>query len=202
LKTVNELVKSVKFTSKNEIKSFSPELQLIGIGRSAAVFQLRDTNLALKVFYPLQLSTADIEAEIYKVLGDNPYFPKLHENGPGYILMDLLEGRTFYECLESGVEISTYHIEEVERALTFARNKGLNPSDIHLRNIIITVDGAIKLIDVARFRQTKQCKQWDDLKKAHQKVYSKKWFPKKIPSAIINGVAYLYKKQLLPINIL
>ena len=36
-----------------------------------------------------------------------------------------------------------------------ARQRGLNPSDIHLRNIFLTDRGEIKVIDVARFGQKK-----------------------------------------------
>ncbi|MDI5789968.1 hypothetical protein PO124_21010 [Bacillus licheniformis] len=44
---------------------------------------------------------------------------------------------------------------EVDRALNDARRKGLNPSDIHLRNLILTPSGTIKVIDVARFCRRK-----------------------------------------------
>ena len=78
--------------------------------------------------------------------------------------MEYIKGYTFYECLNKGIRIDDDMICEVDRALNDARRKGLNPSDIHLRNLILTPSGTIKVIDVARFLQTKECRQWDDLK--------------------------------------
>ncbi|MCD2523236.1 protein kinase family protein, partial [Bacillus licheniformis] len=86
---------------------------------------------------------------------------------------------------------------EVDRALNDARRKGLNPSDIHLRNLILTPSGTIKVIDVARFLQTKECRQWDDLKTAYQTLYKKSRFPQRLPKMWMELIAYLYKKSWL-----
>ncbi|BBP91193.1 hypothetical protein BsIDN1_48110 [Bacillus safensis] len=85
-------------------------------------------------------------------------------------------------------------IEQVDDALEEAREKGLNPSDIHLRNLILTKEGRIRVIDVARFTQTKACHQWDDLKTAYA-YYQKPFFPKKAPRLWLEVIAYLYKKR-------
>ena len=90
------------------------------------------------------------------------------------------------------------HITEVDYALSLASEMGLNPSDIHLRNIFITSNDEITIIDVARFRQKKDCRQWDNLKKAYYQVYNRRIFLKKIPAPILNIVAFLYKKGFIP----
>src|SRR5699024_2866521 len=87
---------------------------------------------------------------------------------------------------------------EVDCALSLASDMGLNPSDIHLRNIIITPNDDIKLIDVARYRQKKECRQWNDLKNAHHQFYRKYFFMRKIPAFLLNSVAFLYKKGFIP----
>lgn len=85
-------------------------------------------------------------------------------------------------------------IHEVDRALWLAQNLGLKPADVHLRNIIMTPSGKTKLIDVARFYQTTDCPQWEDLKAAYYRVYTKPVFPKKIPALFLNLIAIFYKQ--------
>jgi tRNA A-37 threonylcarbamoyl transferase component Bud32 len=88
----------------------------------------------------------------------------MYEYGSNYIVLDYVNGKTLYECLIEGIKIPEQAIIEVDNAIQLAKGKGLNPSDIHLKNIILTNAG-IKVIDVARFLQEKECKQWEDLKK-------------------------------------
>ncbi|WP_102264974.1 protein kinase family protein [Mesobacillus jeotgali] len=176
----------------------APSLKLIGEGRSAFAFRINGTNLVLKVFFPQFEKVAEEEAGIYKELAGNPFFPTLHEAGSNYLVMDYVRGMTLYQCLVNGMPIAAGYIDEVDHALKLVREKGLNPSDIHLRNIIITPEDEVKLIDVARFRQAKQCSQWEDLKSAFYKYYRHERFPKKMPEPAMNLIAYFYKKGLLP----
>lgn len=173
-------------------------LRLIGEGRSAFAFRISGTDLVLKVFFPPFERIAAEEAEIYKELKGNPFFPALYDSGCNYLVIDYVQGTTLFNCLVKGIPIASRHIKEVDDALQLAREKGLNPSDIHLRNIIVTPKGDVRLIDVARFRQTKKCSQWDDLKIAFYKFYKHKRFPKKVPEYAMNLVAFFYKKGLLP----
>ncbi|HAQ07294.1 MAG TPA: serine/threonine protein kinase, partial [Bacillus bacterium] len=138
------------------------------------------------------------EAEIYKELTDTPFFPHLYDSGSNYLVIDYVQGTTLFNCLIEGIPIENSHIKEVDDALQLARERGLNPSDIHLRNIIVTPEGSVRLIDVARFRQTKNCSQWGDLKAAFYKFYNHRLFPKKIPQKAMDLIAFFYKKGLLP----
>jgi predicted Ser/Thr protein kinase len=201
LKRYGDLAKSVVFTKKGSkvvLNGKDDDLLLIGVGRSAFAFRIRSTDHVLKVFFPPFEKIAAEEAEIYKALKGNPFFPALHESGNNYLVIDFVQGTTLFDCLVKGIPIASRHIKEVDDALQLAREKGLNPSDIHLRNIIVTPDGNVRLIDVARFRQTKKCSQWDDLKVAFYKFYKHKRFPKKVPEHAMNAIAYFYKKGLLP----
>ncbi|WP_257988300.1 protein kinase family protein [Bacillus sp. V33-4] len=197
MKSFSELAQSVKFSkqgSQTMLMRKDCDLEFIGAGRSAFVFKIRSTDKVLKVFFPPFTEVAKEEAEVYKALGETPFYPVLYDSGDNYIVIDFVQGNTLFSCLEKGIPITHRHIQKVDEALRFARKRGLNPSDIHLRNILITPAGGIKLIDVARFRQTKDCSQWDDLKNAFYAIYSHRIFPKKIPASLLNLIAFIYKK--------
>ncbi len=195
-----ELAESITFVDRNnkkEIFSNDPNLEFIGKGRSAIVYKIRGTNKVLKVFYPQFSHIAKEEGEIYQELQNISYFPTLYEIGENYIVIDYIEGNTLFECLLQGIQINPDIIGEVDYALSLAKQRGLNPSDIHLRNLILTSKNRIQVIDVARFRQTKDCTQWRDLKKSFYTFYQKPFFPKRIPERILNFIATLYKKKII-----
>jgi predicted Ser/Thr protein kinase len=201
LKSFSELADSVKYSVKGSrvlLNDKDQSLETIGMGRSAFAFKIKSTDKVIKVFFPQYVHIAREEAEIYNILQGVPYYPALYESGKNYLVIDYIEGHTFFSCLEKGMPITTEHINEVDEALKLARKKGLNPSDVHLRNIFITTEGCVKMIDVARFRQSKTCRQWNDLKAAFYKIYARDLFPKKIPTFLLNLIALLYKKKLLP----
>ncbi|MEA3322394.1 MAG: protein kinase family protein [Bacillota bacterium] len=197
----HQLAESVVFkrTHKNvEVDSYNDQqLTIAGSGRSAYVFKLKNTNKVLKVFYPPFEHLAKREAKIYDKLKGIPFFPVMHDSGQNYIVIDFIEGSTLFECLVMGKHIEENVLEEVDHVILLAKNRGLNPSDIHLHNILITTDGQVKLIDVVRFEQDKHCTQWDDLKRGYHKFYKKRIFPKKLPSKFLLLIAYFYKRDLL-----
>lgn len=174
-------------------------LQLVGKGRSAYVFRIKSSNQAIKIYFPKYAHLAKEEAEIYQVLQEISYYPNIYAAGLNYIVIDYIEGLTLFECMATGKLITSVHIKEIDHALSLAAEHRLNPSDIHLRNIFVTTKGDIKIIDVARFRQRKDCVHWDNLKKAYRQFYRKRFFPKKVATSYLNSVAYLYKKGLIPL---
>ncbi|WP_404461451.1 protein kinase family protein [Sutcliffiella horikoshii] len=196
-----QLAESVVFkrTQKNvAVESYNDkQLTMAGSGRSAYVFKLKNTKKVLKVFYPPFEHLAKREAKIYKKLEGVSYFPVMHASGENYIVIDYIDGLTLFECLVKGKHIDENVLDEVDHAILLAKNRGLNPSDIHLHNILITSDGKVKLIDVVRFEQVKQCSQWDDLKRGYYKYYIKRIFPRKLPSKLLLMIAFFYKRNLL-----
>lgn len=192
------LASTVMINKKNHLISYDDSLQLIGTGRSAFVFRIKSTNKAMKVFFPNFTHIANEEAKIYEMLQNISYYPSIYHAGANYIIVDFIDGYTFFECMTHGKVITSDHIKEIDFALSLASARGLNPSDIHLRNIFLTSTGEIRIIDVARFRQTKDCVQWHDLKKAYRRHYVKTYFPKKISAPILNMIAFFYKKGLIP----
>ncbi|MDE5415805.1 protein kinase family protein [Alkalihalobacterium chitinilyticum] len=196
MKQFDKYGNSVTFKSGNKIEvvNYDIDLRLVGVGKSAAVFNINSTGLALKVFHPLFHHLAVEEAEIYRSLEQIPYYPTLHESGSNYIVIDLIEGSTLYQCLNQGIEVSDQIIYEVDHALMLARDKGLNPSDVHLKNIFITTSGNIMIVDVARFKQVQYCPKWTDTKKAFFKYYQKGIIPKKMPTILLDTIGTLYRK--------
>ncbi|QOV13353.1 protein kinase family protein [Viridibacillus arvi] len=196
--TFHELAASVKIGSDNQhtLLDYDQSLTLIGQGRSAYVFRIKQTDKALKVFFPDYMYIAEEEAEIYKVIQEITYYPTLYDAGSNYIVIDYIDGTTLFDCLTNGIPISQEVVQDIDIALQLAKQEGLNPSDVHLRNILITSNQQVKIIDVARFRQTKDCSQWLDLKKAFYSYYEKRYFPKKIPEFMLNGIAMIYKKNI------
>lgn len=199
MNTYQQYAESVQFTAERKIASCHPDLQFGGAGRSAVVFRIQGTNKALKVFYPGKTAIAKEEGIIYKTLKGIAAFPALYEAGDTYIVIDWIEGKTWFQCLAEGEAISAKHIKEADDALTEARRRGLNPSDVHLRNMMITRSGMVMIVDVARFRQEKPCMNWEDIKIAHTAFYTKRFFPKKWPARLLNTVGLLYKKRLIPV---
>lgn len=175
------------------VTAYHPDLELHGIGRSAAVFRIKATRLVIKVFFPGYTHIAGEEAVIYRKLEGLSQFPSLYEAGPNYIVIDYIEGKTLFECLIEGIWIDPAYIKQVDEALVAARRLGLTPSDVHLRNLILTPEGRIYLIDLARFRQGQQIDhQWEDLKRMYR-LYRLRFMPKRYPERLLNGVAYLYR---------
>ncbi|WP_215142876.1 protein kinase family protein [Exiguobacterium qingdaonense] len=177
-----------------QVKAMHPELHLHGIGRSAAVFRLKEKDRVIKVFFPGYEQIAIEEAAIYEKLKGLPYFPTCYEAGDSYLVMDYIEGKTLFECLTEGIWIDSTYISVVDEALRQARLLGLTPSDVHLRNIILTPNGQIFLIDLARFRQGQQIDhQWEDLKRMYR-LYRHGFIPKRYKAAFLNQIASLYRK--------
>lgn len=196
--TYEALAKTVIINNKNRLVSYDRSLKLVGKGRSAFVFKIKATNVVIKIFFPDYTFIAKEEATIYQELEGIPYFPKLYDSGLNYIVIDYIKGLTLFECITYGRIITSAHIKEIDRAISLARNLGLNPSDIHLRNIFITRNNEIKLIDVARFRQKKDCRQWENLTKAYYQFYCKYYLPKKMPALFLNITAAVYNRGLIP----
>ncbi|WP_230501628.1 protein kinase family protein [Sutcliffiella rhizosphaerae] len=199
-KPYQQLAESIVFNNKrNHMKLISynyQELELIGSGRSAYVFRIRGRNIAIKVFYPPFEHLAQKEASVYERLAGISYFPILYNSGKNFIVIDFVEGLTLFGCLVTGKQMNRSILSDVDDAIKHARERGLNPSDIHLHNILITPTERIILIDVVRFTQKNRCNQWNDLKKAYDLFYHKPFFPKRLPSKLLLCIAFLYKKGL------
>lgn len=193
----NELTKiSVSSNPNNELVSihgFSDQLKCIGIGTDAAVFQsIENPAYAFKMYADDKVAKIQIEREVYELLDDSPYFSTCFGSKENYLVLSFEEGPTLYQCLLQGIPIPRQVITDVDHAREYARQKGLNPRDIHLKNILLQ-NGRAKLIDVSEYVQPGNDLRWDHLKKGYDQYYHL-IEGKPIPLKLIESIKKRYKQ--------
>ena len=153
------------------IKGNTRDLRCVGVGTDAAVFRSINTpEIAFKVYADEKLAKIKIEQQVYQQLGESSFFPKLYDVGDRYLVLSFEEGTTLYDCLLRGIPIPKQVIQDVEEARRYIRNKGLNPRDIHLRNILLQ-NGRAKIIDVSEYIQPGNDFRWEHLKRGYEEHY-------------------------------
>ncbi|RIW38294.1 serine/threonine protein kinase [Bacillus salacetis] len=146
-------------------------LLLIGTGTDAAVFRsMHHPHLAFKLYAEEKQEKKAVEEEVYDRLGDSPYFSKKMGSGENFLVMSFIEGTTLYDCLLQGITIPPEVIQEVEKARDHIRSCGLNPRDMHLKNILYH-SGEVKIIDVSEYVQPGNDLRWEYLKKGYEQYY-------------------------------
>ena len=165
---------SISSNPNNEpvsIHGYSDHLRCIGIGTDAAVFQSTDvSSYVFKMYADDKIPKVQIERKVYKTLGDSPYFSTCFGYKDNYLVLNFEEGITLYDCLLQGIPIPKQVIEDVDQARKYVRQKGLNPRDIHLKNILLQ-NGRAKIIDVSEYVQQGNDFRWEHLKKAYDQYY-------------------------------
>src|SRR5262249_4765323 len=135
---------------------------LIGEGGMGHVYRARDTRLerrvALKVIND-RASSRDAAARLVREARaaaalDHPNAVAIFDvgelDGPPYIVMELVEGRTLRGLIgDSGTRMSARiaHLADVGRALAAAHRRGLVHRDIKPENVMIRDDGMVKVLD-------------------------------------------------------
>jgi predicted Ser/Thr protein kinase len=147
------------------------ELKCIGVGTDAAVFQyIHLPAYAFKLFADDKLDKIQMEAKVYEKLGSSPYFSTFYEASERFLVVSYESGITLYDCLQQGIHIPPQIIQEVDQARAYAREKGLNPRDIHLKNILLQ-DGKAKIIDVSEYLLAGNDFRWEHLKRGYEEYY-------------------------------
>ena len=135
----------------------------IGAGGMGEVYRARDAKLnrfvAIKVLPgqfaadPDRLARFEREAQAIAALS-HPGILAIHDfgraNGVTDAVMELLEGSTLRERLESGPLPPRRAIElaiQIVRALAAAHDKGIVHRDLKPENIFVTADGHVKILD-------------------------------------------------------
>jgi hypothetical protein len=146
-------------------------LRCIGVGTDAAVFQHLDVpEFAFKVYAEEKADKIKIEEEVYGMIGDSPYFSTCYAAYDTFLVLSYEEGITLFDCILQGVHIPRQVVEDVEDARDYVREKGLNPRDIHLKNILMK-DGRAKIIDVSEYVLSGNDFRWEHLKKGYEDYY-------------------------------
>lgn len=173
--------------------------ELLGAGNYAAVLCHSDyEEAAVKVYAPLREGW-EKEREVYRRLGDHPSYATCYHSaqsqGKSYLILRRLRGKTLYQCLMEGKPIPPGVIRDIDEALQFARDKGLNPHDVHGKNTMVSEEGKGLVVDISDFLKEEPCSMWQDLKKAYDRLYtpflSKNPIP--IPEWMMNSIRKGYR---------
>ena len=125
---------------------------------------------AYKMYADDRVEKIQIERRVYDILGDSPYFSTCYGSKDDYLVLSFEAGITLYDCLLQGIPIPHQVIQDVDDAREFVRQKGLNPRDIHLKNVFLQ-NGRAKIIDVSEYVNPGNDLRWDYLKKAYDQYY-------------------------------
>jgi predicted Ser/Thr protein kinase len=176
------------------VKHIPEYLECVGIGTDAAVFQwIDEPNIAFKVFSPDKVEKLEEEKKVYGKLGNSSYFPKFYGSGPNFLMLSYVKGITLYDCLLKGIRIPEQAILDVDEARAYARKKGLNPRDIHLKNVLLH-QGRAKVVDVSEYLKEGNDARWDLLKKGYYEYYSL-INKKEIPYWVMEAVRKWYNQS-------
>lgn len=177
------------------IRWIPPELNLIGIGTDAVVVQSPDQKeRAFKVYAPERLYKKEIEFDVYQRIGTSPYYCQCFRQREHSIELSYEEGPTLYECLERGIIIPGQVIADVEAARSYVISIGLNPRDIHLKNVLLQ-QGRAKIIDVSEYKKPGNDGRWDYLVQGYREFYHLVK-GKKIPAWLMELVKKTYYMQV------
>lgn len=174
-KAIDSLSEITIFSNPNNkpvtIIGEADDLECIGVGTDAAVFRsLSVPAYAFKLYAKDKVNKVKIEAKVYQLLGDSPFFSTCFASFDEFLVLSYEEGKTLFDCVLEGIHISEQIIKDVEDAREFVRSKGLNPRDIHLKNIL-NQNGRAKIIDVSEYIQPGNDFRWEHLKKGYEQYY-------------------------------
>ncbi|WP_203361659.1 serine/threonine protein kinase [Bacillus sp. REN10] len=182
--------------AKNNLVSIGPipsQLTCIGKGTDAAVLIHNDfPQYAFKIYAYGKEEKRRNEVKAYEKLNNHFYFPTFYGSGKRFIAISYEQGINLHDCLIKGIEIPPSVIEQVDEAIAYARQAGLNPRDIHLKNIIMQ-EHTIKLIDVSEYVLPGNDERWEHLKEGYR-MYYPLIRHRKIPAELIEFMKAYYQK--------
>jgi|GEM_PF-409407 len=167
--------------------------RVLGVGNYAAVFLHPDyPRFVVKVYAPGRPGLED-EAEVYRRLGRHPAYSECLHYGNRYLVLRRLTGVTLYDCLLRGIVIPRRVIADIDDALDYAVRKGLNPHDVHGKNVMVQ-NGRGVVVDVSDFLKPEPCRMWNDLKQAYRLLYFPAIFRRfAVPHWVMNAVRRGYR---------
>jgi len=124
----------------------------LGEGGMGAVFRAEDTRLgravAIKITHEQFSARFEREARAIAAL-NHPYICTLHDVGPNYLVMELVEGETIAAKLKSGplhVSTALLYATQIAAALAEAHAKGIIHRDLKPGNVMVAKSG-VKVLD-------------------------------------------------------
>jgi len=127
----------------------------IGEGGMGEVFQARDTRLgrdvAIKTAHEEFSGRFQREARAISSL-NHPNICTLHDIGPNYLVMELVEGANLAGPVP--VETAIGYARQIAAGLEAAHEKGIIHRDLKPANIKVTRDGVVKILDFGLAKAT------------------------------------------------
>lgn len=175
--------------------------RVLGRGNYAAVLSHPDhPDLVVKVYAPGRPGF-EAEREVYRRLGDHPAYSECLYAENGFLVLRRLHGVTLYDSVHRGLPIPEQVIQDIDRALDYARSRGMHPHDVHGRNVMMQ-DGRGLVVDVSDFLKEEDCTKWEDLKTAYRRVYRPLLMPLRlrVPYFALDAVRLAYRlfRRVLP----
>ncbi len=131
---------------------------VLGAGGMGQVYKARDTRLgravALKVSFERFSGRFEREAKAIAAL-NHPHICTLHDVGPNYLVMELLEGETLFARMRQGplpLEDAVRFGTQIADALAEAHAHGTTHRDLKPGNIMLTRTG-VKVLDFGLAKQ-------------------------------------------------
>ncbi len=128
-------------------------ISLLGAGGMGEVYRARDTRLgrevAVKVSAERFEKRFEQEARLIASL-NHPNICTLHDVGPNYLVMELVEGPTLADRIKRGAMPLAEALDiakQIADALEAAHKRGIIHRDLKPANIKIKADGAVKVLD-------------------------------------------------------
>jgi hypothetical protein len=195
----NELLPNIQLSAEGPfdpiiVKNFSNTWKTIGSGNYAGVFLHQSNPTWVVKVYGRKPEDLKKEVDVYKNLGNHQSFSSLIDFGDNYLILKRIDGINLFDALVKGIPIPMSVIHDVDEGIAYARSVGLNPYDIHGKNVVMS-NGRGYIVDVSDFYKQGKCRKWDDLKKAYYKIYLpfiSKYHPP-IPFFIVNNVRKGYR---------
>ena len=143
-------------------------LSSIGAGGMGEVFRARDTRLsrevAIKVSREQFSERSEREARAVAAL-NHPNICTLHDVGPNYLVMELIEGPTLADRIKEGsvpLEEALAIARQIAEALEAAHEKGIVHRDLKPANVKVKPDGTVKVLDFGLAKAAEEPDAADD----------------------------------------
>jgi predicted Ser/Thr protein kinase len=195
-----ELLPQIRLTMANPFDPIivinqSNSWKTIGSGNYAGVFTHEAHPEKVVKVYGRSPGDLKKEIEVYQKLGNHESYSQLIDYGETYLVLKRLKGMTLFDALVKGIQIPDQVIKDIDQALEYAKLVGLNPYDVHGKNVVIH-EGRGYVVDVSDFYKQGTCRKWTDLKKAYYKFYRPflyKYHPP-IPFFVVEGIRKGYRQ--------
>ncbi|MDG4656799.1 serine/threonine protein kinase [Ectobacillus antri] len=170
------------------------EWECVGTGNYAGVFTHVDYPDWVVKVYARDFACLEKEADVYKRLGDHPAYSQLLHKGDVYLILKRLYGITLYDAFHRGLPIPESVIIDVNEALSYAKERGLNPYDVHGKNVMMHNNRGY-VVDISDFYKQGEDTKWRDLVRAYYRIYLPLFYKRriKVPYTLLDIVRYSYR---------